>query len=143
MSTITPSPSAGTRTYVSPAWRRNFAALATTALFAAAMSLSGVLYLVGPRPLMEALHELGYPSYFLKLLGVAKLLGAVTLFAPRRARIREWAYAGFGFDLSFAIASHLAVGHARDVLPPLLALVLLGASYALRNGFESLGEARR
>jgi hypothetical protein len=38
----------------------------------------------------------------------------------------------------FAIASHAAVGHAPDVLPPLLALALLGVSYALRGGVETV-----
>jgi DoxX-like protein len=96
------------------------------------MFVSGVLYLIGPPPLMAALRVLGYPEYFLHLLGAAKLLGAAALFAPPRSRLREWAYAGFTFDLSFAVASHLAAGHAADVVPPLAALGLLGASYGLR-----------
>ena len=107
--------------------------MATTSLFAFAMLVSGVLYLVGPRPLMDALRPLGYPTYFLKLLGAAKLLGAFGLFAPPRSQLREWAYAGFAFDLLFAIGSHLAVGSAADILPPLAALALLGASYRLRK----------
>ena len=97
------------------------------------MCVSGALYLIGPRPLMDALHGLGYPTYFLKLLGAAKLLGAVALFAPPRSPLREWAYAGFGFDLAFAIASHLATGSATDAVAPFVALALLASSYALRR----------
>ena len=143
MSTSSPNQFVERHVPVPPSTRSKVAALATTGLFAAAMSVSGVLYLVGPRPLMDALHELGYPAYFLRLLGAAKLLGAVGLFAPEGWRIREWAYAGFAFDLLFAIASHVAVGHVPDVLPPLLALALLGASYVLRSGVEAVEDRER
>jgi hypothetical protein len=101
------------------------------------MFASGVLYLVAPRPLMAALQQLGYPAYFLKLLGIAKLLGVAGILAPGRPRLREWAYAGFTFDLVFAIASHAVRSGAADALPPLVVLGLLAASYVLRR--ESAG----
>jgi hypothetical protein len=109
------------------------AAQATTGLVAAVMLISGVLYLIGPRPMMEALRQLGYPAYFLKLLGVAKLLGVVGILAPGRPTLREWAYAGFTFDLVFAIASHAVMSGAADAVPPLVVLALLSSSYVLRR----------
>ena len=42
---------------------------------------------------------LGYPEYFVPFIGIAKLLGALTLLVPGYARIKEWAYAGLAFDL--------------------------------------------
>jgi uncharacterized membrane protein YphA (DoxX/SURF4 family) len=54
--------------------------------------------------------DLGYPEYFLVILGVWKLLGGVTLLAPRFPRLKEWAYAGAFFNYSGAVASHMAVG---------------------------------
>lgn len=109
------------------------AARATTGLVAALMLVSGALYLLGPRPLMEALSQLGYPVYFLKLLGVAKLLGVVGMLAPGRPTLREWAYAGFTFDLLFAVASHAVMSGPADVVPPLVVLGLLASSYLLRR----------
>jgi hypothetical protein len=82
---------------------------------------------------MAAMAVLGYPPYFFKLLGVAKLLGVVGLLAPRQHTLREWAYAGFAFDLIAAMVSHLATGGAAHVGQPLLVLVLLAASYLLRR----------
>jgi DoxX-like family len=50
-------------------------AILTTGLFAVLIAISGVLYLVGPPPIVAAIRNLGYPDYFRPLLGIAKLLG--------------------------------------------------------------------
>jgi hypothetical protein len=105
----------------------------STLLFAALMTLSGVLYLVGPKPVMNSLRQLGYPVYFLKLLGSAKLLGVLGLLLPKRPTLREWAYAGFTFDLVAAIASHLLTGGASHVPPAAFTLCILMTSYFLRR----------
>lgn len=79
------------------------------------------------------MHALGYPLYFLKLLGSAKILGSVALVGPRVGVLREWAYAGFVFDLVAAVASHVATKDAAHIPLPLVVLVLVLASYALRR----------
>jgi DoxX-like protein len=109
------------------------AATVTTGVFAALMTLSGILYLVGPEAIMAGLRALGYPVYFLKFLGAAKILGAAALFAPGSPRLREWAYAGFTFDLIAAVVSHVLTGTASHAPPPLAVLTLLMASYLLRR----------
>jgi hypothetical protein len=119
-------PSRGTRTSTLSAW-------ITTGLFALLMTFSGILYVVGPPRLLEAMAGLGYPVYFLKLLGVAKLLGVVGLLLPGRPTLREWAYAGFTFDLLAGAISHVATGTGSHALQPLLVLALLVASYSLRK----------
>ena len=52
----------------------------------------------------EGFTRLGYPVFFMVLLGVWKLLGGVALLVPRFPRVKEWAYAGIFFDLSGAVA---------------------------------------
>ncbi len=54
--------------------------------------------------------HLGYPSYFLVFIGVAKVLGAIAILIPGFPRIKEWAYAGLTFDLIAATVSFIAVG---------------------------------
>jgi hypothetical protein len=49
--------------------------------------------------------HLGYPSYFLVLLGSWKVLGAVALLIPRRPLLKEWAYAGAFLTYTGAIVS--------------------------------------
>lgn len=116
-----------------PSSKIRIAAGVSTGLFAALMTVSGILYLVRPAFIAAALQPLGYPAYFLTLLGAAKLLGVAGLLAPRRPILREWAYAGFTFDLAAAVASHLVTDGIAHVPPVLFAFALLSASYVLRR----------
>ena len=43
---------------------------------------------------MEGIVHLGYPLYFITIIGFWKVLGAITLLAPGFPRLKEWAYAG-------------------------------------------------
>jgi len=51
----------------------------------------------------------GYPTYFMGLLSVAKILGVVALLVPGFPRLKEWAYAGFFFDLIYVVYSSIEV----------------------------------
>jgi uncharacterized membrane protein YphA (DoxX/SURF4 family) len=78
-------------------------------------------------------EHLGYPAYFLVILGVWKVLGAVALLVPRFPRLKEWAYAGAVFNYTGAVASHLTVGDgAVALIYPIIQLGLVGGSWALR-----------
>ena len=81
----------------------------------------------------ESIAALGYPEYLMTILGVAKVLGVVVLLLPRLRLLKEWAYAGFTFDLLGASASHAFAKHSTgEVLIPLVILTLTVASYLLR-----------
>jgi len=43
--------------------------------------------------------NIGFPAYLFQLLAIAKILGSITLLMPGFKRLKEWAYAGFTFDL--------------------------------------------
>jgi hypothetical protein len=47
-------------------------------------------------------------------LSYAKFVGLMLLLAPVPARLKEWAYAGFAFDLGSAIIAHLALGDGPE-----------------------------
>lgn len=104
-----------------------------TGLVAVLMTVSGVLYVVGPPPVVASFHHLGYPDYFRTLLGIAKLLGVATILTAPWATLREWAYAGIGFDLTAAILSHLISGDGFAAVPPSVVLALLVVSYVLSH----------
>lgn len=99
----------------------------TIGLFSLMMTGSAVAYLSGSAQMVEAFHHLGYPDYFRKLLGVAKLLGIAALLVPwTPAVLREWAYAGFVFTLLAAAISHGVSGDpVGRIVAPLVALALL------------------
>jgi hypothetical protein len=104
-----------------------------TGLVCALFGLSGAGYVAHAEYFANALAGLGYPAYFLTILGAAKLLGTVALLAPGRPLLKEWAYAGFTFDLTGAIASHAFNGDPiAEIVSPSVVLVLCAASYLLR-----------
>jgi uncharacterized membrane protein YphA (DoxX/SURF4 family) len=87
----------------------------------------------------DEMARLGYPSYFLGLLGIFKVMAAVAIVAPGFARLKEWAYAGMMFDIIGAIVSHAAVGDAvaTMVVPVVIAGVLV-TSWMLRPPSRTL-----
>jgi hypothetical protein len=102
-----------------------------TALFLLPQLWSAVQYFTEAPEMVATMIHLGYPIYFTKILGVAKVLGAVGLVQRRYPRLTEWAFAGFTFELIGAIVSHLASGDPVVVaLVPLAFLAVLIVAYA-------------
>ena len=110
-----------------------------TALFCLAMTGSGTMNLIRAEPMRESLSALGYPEYLMTILGVAKLLGVIALLMPGTALLKEWAYAGFTFDLLGASASHGLNGDpVGEAIVPLVVLIIAITSYWLRPATRRL-----
>ncbi len=106
---------------------------AVTALFCLAMTAAGSMNLMRAEEPMESMVALGYPEYLLTILGVAKILGVIALLIPGVPLLKEWAYAGFTFDLLGAASSHAFVGDSpAEILVPLVVLAVAITSYCLR-----------
>ncbi len=115
-----------------------------TGLLVFAIGSGGVAELARlPTNVEGIVHVLGYPLYFLTILGLWKVLGAIALLVPRFPRLKEWAYAGIFSNVTGAAASHAAVGdydvYAFHVLVNLFLAVLVVASWALRPESRTLG----
>src|SRR4051812_15454966 len=81
----------------------------------------------------DSITQLGYPVYFLTMIGIWKILGVITVLIPKFPLLKEWAYAGFFFAMTGAIFSHIAYGSAlKEVFPSLLLLVLTVVSWYFR-----------
>lgn len=103
-----------------------------TGLFSLGMAASALAELTRSEQMVQGFQHLGYPLYLLTMLGVAKALGVAALLFPRFPKLKEWAYAGFTFDLLGASASHAFSGDpAGNVIAPLVFLAVLGVSYWL------------
>jgi uncharacterized membrane protein YphA (DoxX/SURF4 family) len=112
---------------------RTIAFWVTTIFGPASFVIGGYLHLTRDPQVMATLAHLGYPVYFASIVGVWKLLGAIAIVVPGIPRLKEWAYAGFFFDLTGAAATRAFVGDgAADILAPLVFLALVAASWALR-----------
>jgi len=77
--------------------------------------------------------HLGYPLYFLNIIGVWKILGVIAILIPGFKPLKEWAYAGFFFVMSGAIFSHIASGDSViDLAPASVLLILIAVSWYFR-----------
>jgi hypothetical protein len=81
---------------------------------------------------VQGIVGLGYPLYFVTLLTVAKVLGSLALIIPQvPSRVKEWAYAGFGFDFIAAFVSlSVVIGFTSLVIIPVVAFGILLVSYS-------------
>src|SRR5580658_4849834 len=92
---------------------------------------------------VQGMMALGYPLHFIVLLGVWKVLGAVTLLAPRLRLVKEWAYAGIFIDLSGAVVTAAANGAAAfHIIAPIVLIGFLAASWLLRPESRRLPDAK-
>ncbi len=81
----------------------------------------------------KTVNGLGYPVYFLIILGTWKMLGVVAMLIPKTPLLKEWAYAGFIFAMTGAIFSHIASGSAgAEFFGPGLLIVLTIVSWYFR-----------
>jgi len=112
--------------------RTKIAHIAVTVLFCLAILPGAVMDIAQPEMIVTIVEDLGLPLPLLTLIGVWKLLGVIALAMPGRERIKEWAYAGFFFDLTGAAYVHATADDMAGVAPPLFLLAFLIASYVLR-----------
>jgi hypothetical protein len=115
-----------------------------TGVVAAELAVGGVWDLARLSFVADVVAHLGYPSYFLVLLGCWKVAGAAVLLVPRWPLVKEWAYAGAFFVYTGAIVSHLVSAYGAGevvVLTGLAALTVL--SWALRPVSRRLRAPRR
>lgn len=104
-----------------------------TVWLALGMTSTGVVQIIHLEEEVQKMKALGYPLYFLTIIGVWKLLGTIAILIPRYPLVKEWAYAGFFFVSSGAIFTHLAVGDkATEYFGPALLLVLTVVSWYFR-----------
>jgi len=105
-----------------------------TGLFSAFMLFSAVPDIMVVPDAVKIFTALGYPIYLIRFLGIAKLLGVIAILLPGFPKLKEWAYAGFFFDLLGATYSGLAQGGFQpQILVMALPIGFLFISYYLWN----------
>ena len=112
-----------------------------TILFAGMMILSAAGGVSPDAKTLEIMHDqLGYPTYFVIFISVAKIAGSAAILIPGLNKIKEWAYAGLFFDLIGAAVSVTVSSKKFDPtsLFILLPVVLGVLSYIFWNKKKSL-----
>ena len=105
----------------------------STIWLALAMLASGLQQIFHTKGFVDIIVHLGYPLYFLYILGIWKILGVIAILIPKFGILKEWAYAGFFFAMSGAIFSHIALHDSiSEIFPALLLLILTALSWYFR-----------
>ncbi len=105
-----------------------------TALLAFGMLASGLTQIFHAKEMVDLVVPLGYPLYFLYIIGTWKILGVMAILTPRFKLVKEWAYAGFFFLMTGAFVSHLATGDysVKGIIGPFFQTVFIILSWYLR-----------
>lgn len=104
-----------------------------TSWLALGMVSTGLVQLLKLEEEVDNITQLGYPIYFLTILGTWKILGVVAMLIPKFPLLKEWAYAGFFFAMSGATISRIASGDpVNEIAPSLLLLILTIVSWYFR-----------
>lgn len=111
-----------------------------TGLLAIGMLQSGIFALLRNQEWVGIVTAIGYPVYFLSILGAWKILGVIAILVPRFPLVKEWAYAGFFFAMTGAFASHLASGDTdpKAIAGPLFQILFIVLSYYFRPADRKL-----
>ena len=113
-----------------------------TGLMAAFMLMASIPDILLVPQAVDLFARLGYPTYLLPFLGVAKTLAVIAIVTPGVLWLKEWAYAGLIFDLIGALYSHLAIGDPPSAWGfPVLGLCLVTGSYLVYRT-QLVGDAR-
>ncbi|GHN00935.1 hypothetical protein WSM22_24240 [Cytophagales bacterium WSM2-2] len=110
--------------------RTNIIYWIVTGLFGAFMMVSAIPDILLFPDAKEFIGRLGYPDYFIQMIGICKALGVIAILVPGYPRIKEWAYAGLFYDLLAAVWSQVATdGFQPQIFGMILPLGFAATSY--------------
>lgn len=73
-------------------------------------------------------EAMGYPTYLIYPLAIAKLLGLAAIWGNFSKWIKEWAYAGFFFNTTLAFFAHYMVSDGEHLFA-VIAFIAVLTSY--------------
>ncbi|HKX44922.1 MAG TPA: DoxX family protein [Burkholderiaceae bacterium] len=105
----------------------------STALLSLLYLTSATLYMVKADWARQALVDLHYPGYLVRVLAAVKILAVVAIVSRVSVPLSDLAYAGVLYHLLFSGIAHIGVRKLKDALPAAVGLVLLVASFTTQN----------
>ena len=93
-----------------------------TILLSFCIFFGGLTQALQLKEVLQGFKPLGYPTYFISLIGIWKMLGVIAILIPKFPLLKEWAYAGIFFAMTGAVISHLA---SNDIHPQIIAPFVL------------------
>ncbi len=102
--------------------------LVSTALLTLNMLFSAGMYFLNYEMVAKIFVLLSFPTFIIYPLAIAKILGLAAIWSNKSEKLKEWAYAGFVFDLLLASFAHLNAGDGGSI-PAFVALAIVSVSY--------------
>lgn len=104
----------------------------STSLLCFAMLGGGLGQLFRAEANVEVFEHLGFPIYFMSILGTWKVLGVIAILIPKFPLLKEWAYAGFFFAMSSACIAHIVKNDGFAFIVPIIVSILIFLSWYYR-----------
>jgi hypothetical protein len=101
-----------------------------TGVLTAIMIYSVQMYLRNPEAIAGYFESVNYPRYLVYPLAIAKILGLIAIWGNFSKWLKEWAYAGFFFDIALAITAHMVAKDGGEAFA-IVAFIALLISYFL------------
>ena len=93
-----------------------------TGILSFCIFFGGLFQALQLKGVVQGFKPLGYPNYFISIIGVWKVLGVVAILIPGFKLLKEWAYAGLFFAMTGAVISQIA---SNDIHPQIIAPFVL------------------
>jgi uncharacterized membrane protein YphA (DoxX/SURF4 family) len=104
-----------------------------TAILSLCIFTGGLAQAVQAKEVIQGFKPLGYPTYFIAIIGIWKVLGIIAILIPGFTLLKEWAYAGIFFAMSGAVISHIASNDVSlQIISPFLLAAFTVLSWYLR-----------
>lgn len=99
----------------------------------------GLAQMLQVKGVIQGFKPLGYPAYFIGIIGCWKMLGIIAILLPKLKLLKEWAYAGIFFTMTGAVISHIASNHvSAQIVAPIVLAIFTMLSWYLRPGDRKL-----
>ena len=98
----------------------------STLIMCATFAFSAGMYFTQYDMVKGFFEVLGYPTYIIYPLAIAKVLGIIAILSRQSKMLKEWAYAGFFFDAVLAATAHINAndGGENGALVAIVAIVI-------------------
>lgn len=88
---------------------------ASTGILTFFMLFSVYNYFFNHKMIADFFVNMGYPTYLIYPLAIAKILGLVAIWGNFSKSLKEWAYAGFFFNTLLAFFAHYMVSDGEHI----------------------------
>jgi len=118
-------------------WPKSKVQIAVTVLLTLAFLGSGIMKLTGADEIRQGFENWGYPVFFMYIIGLCEVAGAVGLW------LRRFSYAAkvcLIILMAGAVATHLVFDSLTEAMAPIILILLIAVTLALHRKERSTGD---